>query len=209
MTVGGPPPEMVGWLPGLATVVGAPTGGAVALGFHVEGPWLNWDAWVSWGRGQGAGGSWCHQMRTTSTASRRRAGGEIKLVSCAPEFPQALPFIETLARAGVIPSLGHTTASPALVHDAIRAGIRHATHTFNGMQPMHHRNPGAAVVCTDPGVIAELIPDGAHVHPIFQQLLYRCKGPDGVALVTDGTRFGGWRRGGTRTGNGRWRSEMI
>ena len=61
---------------------------------------------------------------------------------------------------------------------------------------MHHRNPGAAaVVCTDPHVVAELIPDGAHVHPIFQQLLYRCKGADRIALVTDGTRFGGFPPG--------------
>ncbi len=196
MTVGGAPAEMATWLPALASLVGQPTGGAVALGFHIEGPWLNWDAWVSWGaRG--------HSGRTLTPPNpddfhrvQEAARGQIKLVSCAPEFPEALPFIETLSRAGVIPSLGHTTASPELVRDAIRAGIRHATHTFNGMQPMHHRNPGAAaVVCTDSRVVAELIPDGAHVHPLFQQLLYRCKGPDGIALVTDGTRFSGFPPG--------------
>lgn len=192
MTVGGPPAEMVGWLPGLATVVGAATGGAVALGFHVEGPWLNWDAWVSWGAREGSGRELFPPDPDDFHRMQEAAGGEIRLVSCAPEFPEALPFIETLSRAGVIPSLGHTTATPGLVRDAISAGVRHATHTFNGMQPMHHRTPGAAaVVCTDPRVVAELIPDGAHVHPLVQQLLYRCKGADGVALVTDGTRFGG------------------
>ena len=75
------------------------------------------------------------------------AGGTVRIVSCAPEFPRALPFIETLSRAGVIPSLGHTTAGPDLVRDAIRAGVRHATHTFNGMQPMHHRDPGRPRWC--------------------------------------------------------------
>ncbi|MDQ3699902.1 MAG: amidohydrolase family protein [Chloroflexota bacterium] len=192
MTVGGPPAEMVGWLPDLATVVGAATGGAVALGFHVEGPWLNWDAWVSWGAREGSGRELFPPDPDDFYRMQEAAGGEIRVVSCAPEFPAALPFIETLSRAGVIPSLGHTTAAPGLARDAISAGVRHATHTFNGMQPMHHRTPGAAaVVCTDPRVVAELIPDGAHVHPLVQQLLYRCKGPDGVALVTDGTRFGG------------------
>lgn len=196
LTVGGAPAEMVKWLPGLAEIVGQPTGGARALGFHIEGPWLNWDAWVSWGARSGSGRELFPPDPNDFYRSQEAARGHIKQVSCAPEFPQALPFIEALSRAGVIPSLGHTMASPELVRDAILAGIRHATHTFNGMQPLHHRNPGAAtVVCTDPRVVAELIPDGAHVHPLFQQLLYRCKGPAGVALVTDGTRFGGFPAG--------------
>lgn len=196
MTVGGPPKEMVGWLPALADLIGQPTGGAVALGFHIEGPWLNWDAWVSWGARDGSGRELFPPDPDDFHRIQDGARGRIKLVSCAPEFPQAIPFIELLSQHGVIPSLGHTTASPELVQEAIRAGVRHATHTFNGMQPMHHRNPGAAaVVCTDPRVVAELIPDGSHVHPIFQQLLYRAKGPDGVALVTDGTRFGGFPPG--------------
>ncbi|HEV2125361.1 MAG TPA: amidohydrolase family protein, partial [Chloroflexota bacterium] len=106
------------------------------------------------------------------------------------------PFIEALSRAGVIPSIGHTTASPELARDAIQAGVRHSTHTFNGMQPLHHRNPGTAgVICTDPRVVAELIPDGSHVHPIAQQLLYRCKGSDRISLVTDATRFSGFPPG--------------
>ncbi|HEX2032978.1 MAG TPA: amidohydrolase family protein [Chloroflexota bacterium] len=196
MTVGGPPGEMATWLPALADLVGQPSGGAVAVGLHVEGPWLNWDAWVSWGARSGSGRELFPPDPDDFHRVQDAARGQVKLVSCAPEFPAALPFIETLARAGVIPSLGHTTAPPELVRDAIRAGVRHATHTFNGMQPMHHRQPGAAaVVCTDPRVVAELIPDGAHVHPIFQQLLYRCKGPDGIALVTDASRFGGFPPG--------------
>ena len=196
MTVGGPPAEMVSWLPALADLVGQPTGGAVALGFHIEGPWLNWDAWVKWGARGGSGRELFPPDPNDFYRIQEAARRTIKQVSCAPEFPEALPFIETLSRAGVVPSIGHTMASPELVRDAIRAGIRHATHTFNGMQPLHHRTPGAAaVVMADPRVVAELIPDGAHVHPLFQQLLYRCKGEHGVALVTDATRFGGFPPG--------------
>jgi N-acetylglucosamine-6-phosphate deacetylase len=196
MTVGGPPAEMVGWIPALAGLIGQPTGGAVALGFHIEGPWLNWDAWVAWGARDGSGRQLFPPDPNDFFRVQDAAGGHVKLVSCAPEFPEALPFIETLSRAGVIPSIGHTTASPELARDAIQAGVRHATHTFNGMQPLHHRNPGTAgVVLTDPRVVAELIPDGSHVHPIMQSLLVRVKGVERVALVTDGTRFGGFPQG--------------
>src|SRR5688572_6372120 len=196
LTVGGPPAEMVGWMPALAEVVGQRTGGAVALGFHIEGPWLNWDAWVSWGARDGSGRELFPPDPNDFFRVQEAAQGHVKLVSCAPEFPEALPFIETLAGAGVIPSIGHTTASPELARDAISAGVRHATHTFNGMQPLHHRNPGTAgVVLSDPRVVAELIPDGSHVHPIMQSVLCRVKGPERVALVTDGTRFGGFPPG--------------
>lgn len=196
MTVGGPPGEMVGWIPALAELVGRPTGGAIALGFHIEGPWLNWDAWVAWGARDGSGRELFPPDPDDFRRVQDAAGGHVKLVSCAPEFPEALPFIEMLARKGVVVSIGHTTASPELARDAIQAGVRHATHTFNGMQPLHHRNPGTAgVVLTDPRVVAELIPDGSHVHPIVQNLLCRVKGPERVALVTDGTRFGGFPPG--------------
>ncbi|HEU5317777.1 MAG TPA: amidohydrolase family protein [Chloroflexota bacterium] len=196
MTVGGPPAEMAGWIPALADLIGQPTGGAVALGFHIEGPWLNWDAWVAWGARDGSGRQLFPPDPDDFFRVQDAARGHVKLVSCAPEFPDALPFIETLSRAGVIPSIGHTTASPELARDAIQAGVRHATHTFNGMQPLHHRNPGTAgTVLTDPRVVAELIPDGSHVHPIMQNLLVRVKGVHNVALVTDGTRFGGFPQG--------------
>ena len=196
MTVGGPPEEMVQWLPALAALVGQPAGGAIALGFHIEGPWLNWDAWVAWGARTSSGRELVAPDPDDFHRTQDAAGGHIKQVSCAPEFPDALPFIETLARAGVIPSIGHTTAGPDLARDAISAGIRHATHTFNGMRPLHHRDPGTAgIVMTDPRVVAELIPDGAHVHPVMQQILYRAKGPDRIALVTDASRFGGFPPG--------------
>jgi N-acetylglucosamine-6-phosphate deacetylase len=196
MTVGGPPAEMTTWIPALAELVGQPTGGAVALGFHIEGPWLNWDAWVAWGARDGSGRQLFPPDPNDFHRVQDAARGHVKLVSCAPEFPDALPFIEMLAQAGIVVSIGHTTASPELARDAIQAGVRHATHTFNGMQPLHHRNPGTAgVVLTDSRVVAELIPDGSHVHPIMQSLLTCLKGPERVALVTDGTRFGGFPPG--------------
>lgn len=196
MTVGGPPSEMVSWLPPLAEVVGQATGGAVSLGFHVEGPWLNWDAWVSWGARPGSGRQLVPPEIEDFHRIQAAASGHIHQVSCAPEFPEALSFIEALADAGIIVSIGHTNASPELAREAIAAGVRHSTHTFNGMQPLHHRTPGVAgVVLTDPRVVAELIPDGAHVHPIIQHLLYRAKGADSISLVTDASGFSGFPPG--------------
>ena len=188
--------DMASWLPGLGDLTGKPTGGARALGMHIEGPWLNWDAWVAWGA-RGASGRnailpvWDHFARMQELSS-----GSIRLVSAAPEFPGALEFISRLAGTGVVVSVGHTTAPPELVREAVDAGARHATHTFNGMQPLHHRTPGAVgALLTDDRVICELIADGAHVHPLMQQVLWRAKGTNRVALVTDATRWGGFAPG--------------
>jgi N-acetylglucosamine-6-phosphate deacetylase len=183
---------MCGWLPGLAAVVGAETGGARAVGFHIEGPWLNWDAWVAWGAREASGRSAILPEWDDFARLQDAAAGAIRLVSVAPEFPGALDFIARLTGAGVVVSIGHTTAAPELVREAVDAGARHATHTFNGMQPLHHRNPGAAgAVLTDDRVTCELIADGAHVHPIMQRVLWRAKGACRVALVTDATAWGG------------------
>ena len=183
---------MCEWLPGLAEVVGTSTGGARALGFHIEGPWLNWDAWVAWGAREASGRSAILPEWDDFARLQHAAAGAIRLVSAAPEFPGALDFIARVTKAGVVVSVGHTTAPPELVRNAVDAGARHATHTFNGMQPLHHRNPGAAgAVLTDDRVVCELIADGAHVHPIMQQVLWRAKGVDRVALVTDASAWAG------------------
>jgi len=198
LTVGGGPEQLAA----LRRVVEQPPAdGAAALGFHIEGPWLNWDAWVAWGARPSSGRPLVPPHPDDFFRMQEAAGGAIRLVSVAPEFPDALPFISRLAESGVVVSIGHTTAPPELARAAVDAGARHATHTFNGMQPMHHRNPGAAaVVLTERRIVAELIADGAHVHPLFQQLLVRAKGPDRVALVTDGARLAGSPPGEYRDG---------
>lgn len=86
----------------------------------------------------------------------------------------------------VVPAMGHTNASYEVACRAIDAGIRRATHTFNGMSGLHHRKLGAAeAVLHDPRVHAEVIGDGRHVHPTWVRLLMRLKGPEGVGLITD------------------------
>ena len=71
-------------------------------------------------------------------------------------------------------------------------GLRHATHTFNGMLGLHHREPGTVGgVLADERIYAQVIADGVHVHPAVVRVLVAAKGPDRVLLVTDSTRAAG------------------
>jgi N-acetylglucosamine-6-phosphate deacetylase len=88
--------------------------------------------------------------------------------------------------------MGHTDATHEQTLEAIKWGIRHATHCFNGMRPFHHRDPGClGAILSSPSVTAELIADGVHVHPGAMALLLAAKGPQGAVLVTDGIAAAG------------------
>jgi N-acetylglucosamine-6-phosphate deacetylase len=88
--------------------------------------------------------------------------------------------------------MGHTDADMGEVAAGIAAGIRHATHLFNAMAPLHHREPGpAGAVLADRRVSVGLIPDGLHVHPAVLALAVRLKGPAAVALTTDAISLAG------------------
>ena len=94
------------------------------------------------------------------------ARGPVRMVSLAPELPGALEAIEAIAAAGAVPAIAHTDAT--YERDAGRDRRRRPPriHTFNGMRPLHHREPGVlGAVLEDPGVTCELIADGHHVHP--------------------------------------------
>ena len=68
------------------------------------------------------------------------------------------------------------------------AGARHATHTFNAMRPLDHRDPGIlGEVLTDPRLSAEIIADGIHVDPVIVQLFLKAEGPEAAVLITDAT----------------------
>jgi N-acetylglucosamine-6-phosphate deacetylase len=95
-------------------------------------------------------------------------------------------MIERLASAGITVSIGHTDASYEQAHQAIPHGITHATHCFNAMRPLHHREPGAlgAIVEADQ-VLGELIADGIHVHPAALRVMVRALGVERTIIVTD------------------------
>jgi N-acetylglucosamine-6-phosphate deacetylase len=124
------------------------------------------------------------------------ARGHIKLMTVAPETPRALELIEHATRAGVRISLGHSDATAAQARAGIAAGATSATHTFNAMRRLDHREPGIAGVVLDAEELyAELICDGIHVAPEFVRLWLWAKGAERGILVTDGISATGMEDG--------------
>jgi N-acetylglucosamine-6-phosphate deacetylase len=107
-------------------------------------------------------------------------------MTVAPERPGALALVRRLREAGVVVSLGHTDATFEQTVAGIDAGATLATHVWNAMSPLRHREPGAVgAALADDRVTIMLIADGIHVHPAVLHVALRSKGPERVALVTD------------------------
>ena len=116
---------------------------------------------------------------------QQAARGHIKLLTIAPEVFGALDLIAHAARQGVRSSLGHTNATSAEAQAGVRAGATSATHTFNAMRPLDHREPGVVgVVLDEQALYSELICDGIHVAPQLIRLWLRLK-QERAILVTD------------------------
>lgn len=116
-----------------------------------------------------------------------RAGrGTIRMVTLAPELPGGLELVKRLADAGVVAAVGHSDAGFDDAREAFAAGATVATHLYNGMPPMHHREPGVvgAALAAD-GVVVELINDGVHLHQGVVAGTFAQVGSGRVALVTD------------------------
>jgi N-acetylglucosamine-6-phosphate deacetylase len=149
------------------------------LGAHMEGPYLN---------PARAGGQDASQIRPPARAEVDAClrSGVVRLMTIAPELPQGPWLIDALRAHGVTVSAGHTDATYAQMRDAVGRGVRHVTHTFNAMRPLHHREPGVvgAALLSDE-LRCELIADGHHVDPAAMRLLLRARGPEGVVLVSD------------------------
>ncbi len=114
------------------------------------------------------------------------AEGRVRLMTLAPEQPGAVELTAHATARGVRVSLGHSNATAAETRAAIAAGATSATHTFNAMRALDHREPGIlGVVLTTDSVFAELICDGIHTAPEMVRLWYRAKGSARGILVTD------------------------
>ena len=176
-----PRDETLTALRAMAEVIDTPPSGAQCVGIHLEGPFL------SPTRPGMATADWFEPLTWESFQMfQQAAGGHIRLLTFAPEVDQAMAFIPRLTEAGVIPAIGHSSATFEQVAQAVQLGLRHATHTFNAMPLLHHRQPGVvgAVLFFDQ-IVAQLIADGVHVHPAVMAILLRIKGVERVALVSD------------------------
>ncbi len=185
-TVTSPRDETLRSLAGLASEInqrheGSPRG-ATPLGIHLEGPFLS------------------HLKRGVHTDALleapsialfdrfwQAAEGHIRLMTIAPELPGATELIAHATRLGVRCSLGHSDAMVCEAEAGFVAGARSATHTFNAMRAIDHREPGlAAFVLDKQALFAEIICDGIHVDPLMVRLFLKAKNEDRIILVTDG-----------------------
>jgi N-acetylglucosamine-6-phosphate deacetylase len=112
--------------------------------------------------------------------------GGLRMVTLAPEQPNAVDAIRRFVRAGVAVALGHTDATYDQTRAAIDAGAIVGTHLFNAMRPLHHRDPGPVpALLEDDRVTVELICDGIHLHAATIRLAMRSAGAYRIALITD------------------------
>ena len=155
--------------------------GAEILGLFLEGPYINVE------RRGAHPPSWLRQPDPEETALLLDVTrGHLRLITLAPELPGAHEMIKTLVAAGVTVSVGHTDATYTQTEEAIALGVTHATHCFNAMRPLLHREPGPiAAIAKAPQVQGELIADGVHVHPEVMRLLVKMLGPQRIVVITD------------------------
>ena len=151
------------------------------LGIHLEGPFLS------------------HKRRGVHPAENlvlpsieiferlwQASRGHLRMMTIAPELPGALEVIAEAAARKVCVSIGHSDAEMSVAQAAVKAGARHATHTFNAMRPLDHRDPGIlGEVLTNSQIGADIIADGIHVSPAIVKLFLQAKGVERALLITD------------------------
>jgi N-acetylglucosamine-6-phosphate deacetylase len=176
-------------------------GGVELLGLHLEGPHLS---------PQFRGVHRAEFLRDPAPDEiaelLRLADGALRIVTLAPELPGGLAAIRILTAAGVTISLGHSGAPAELARQAVDAGVRRVTHTFNALPPIHHRDPGPLPdLLTDSRVFCELVADGVHVHPRMLRFAAEVAGADRIVLVSDGSDVAGLPDGRHR----RWEGTEV
>jgi N-acetylglucosamine-6-phosphate deacetylase len=151
------------------------------LGIHLEGPFLSHKR-----RGVHPPENLVAPTLEIFERFWQAARGHVRMLTIAPEIPGAMEVIAEAARRNVCVSIGHSDAEMPIAQEAVKAGARHATHTFNAMRPLDHREPGIiGEVLSDDRLSADIIVDGIHVAPPVVKLFLRAKGRELAVLITD------------------------
>jgi N-acetylglucosamine-6-phosphate deacetylase len=161
--------------------------GAEPLGIHLEGPYINPIR-------KGAMDESVLRLPDLTEMQRyiEASGGHIRLVTMAPELPGGEAFVRAMIDSSIRVSIGHSDASYEEVVAAAEWGATHTTHHYNGMRPLHHRDPGVAGAgLMLPGLTTELICDGVHVHPAAVKFTFEVKGEWNVCAITDAVAYAG------------------
>lgn len=176
---------------------GSPEKGAVPLGIHLEGPFLS-------PAKRGVHPASCLLEPSIPQFDRfwQVARGHIRLMTIAPELPHALELIRHATALGVRCSLGHSNALMSEAAAGFEAGASTATHTFNAMRSLGHREPGVAgFVLDNADLYADIICDGFHVAPEMVRLFFKAKGPERAILITDALAPTGMPEGKYKVGD--------
>ncbi|MEH0841285.1 N-acetylglucosamine-6-phosphate deacetylase [Micromonospora sp. CPCC 205711] len=168
----------------------------VLAGVHFEGPYL------SAARCGAQNPEFLRDPSTDELAELiERGAGAVRMVTLAPERDGALAAIKLLTSHGVVAAVGHTDATYDETRAAVAAGASVATHLFNGMRPVHHREPGPVVALLDaPNVVCELVADGVHLHGGMLTFATSVAGPERAALITDAMAAAGMPDGSYELG---------
>ena len=196
-TVTAPVEETLHALDGIAAVIEAPGEGARPLGIHLEGPFISHIK-----RGVHPPDEILFPSIELFDRFWQASHGHIRLMTIAPEVPGALELIAHANALGVRLSIGHSNALAAEALAGIAAGATSATHTFNAMRPLDHREPGIlGTVLDQDDLFTEIICDGIHVAPAAVRLFHHAKDPARAILVTDSISATGMPDGKYMLGN--------
>lgn len=157
--------------------------GVAMDGFHVEGPHISSD--------DGPRGA--HPRRWVRPPDidefhrwQEATGGQVRIVTLAPDWPQSLSYIEAITAAGVVASIGHTNATTQQLADAVSAGATLSTHLGNGAHAVMRRHPNYLwEQLAEDRLMADFIVDGIHLPPSFLKVALRAKTVARAVLVTD------------------------
>ena len=169
--------------------------GARILGAHMEGPFLSPVYFGAHDAGN---------LQKADFQFIRDYLDVLKIITFAPEEDPGFRFLQKVyAETDILLAMGHTNADYDTAMEAVELGVRHATHLFNAMPPLLHRDPGPVGAVLNSNATFELIADTIHIHPALFQILLNAKGKDKMVLVTDSTRAAGmeaafWDLGGQK-----------
>ncbi|MBQ8323861.1 MAG: N-acetylglucosamine-6-phosphate deacetylase [Clostridia bacterium] len=174
--------------------------GTTILGVHAEGPFINT-------KKKGAQNP--EYILVPSAEFVKEYADVIRIVSLAPEMDVDFKEITKMRKeTDVVVSMGHTDADYETAMASTNVGVRHATHLFNAMSPLAHRNPGVVGAALNSDVTVELIVDTFHVNPALYNMVYKLKG-DKLCFITDCLPAGGLPEGEYTLGGQKFVSKGI
>lgn len=174
--------------------------GTAILGVHAEGPFIN-------PKKKGAQAE--EYILKADAKFVKEYADIIKVISLAPEMDEDFAAIREIRRdTDVVISMGHTDADYDTAMASTTVGVRHATHLFNAMTALAHRNPGVVGAALNADVTVELIVDTFHVNPALYPIVYKIKG-DKLCFITDCLPAGGLPEGEYTLGGQKFISKGI